>query len=102
MKSLAILPLDFYYDSTISITEWLEEDPERHAEYVHAVLEYGRNGAFELPLRCVPRVAFNVFNDTHFFIFKQDNNGTCVLVGRELPPVPNECKLDVPENWEMT
>lgn len=102
MKSIAIFPLDFFYDSTVPVTNWLESDPERHGEYVRACAAYAQNRHAEEPLRCVPHVAYNVFNDSYFFIFKQDNNGTCILVGETLPPVPNEMKIDAPDNWEMT
>jgi hypothetical protein len=102
MKSVAIFPLDFYYDSTVRVTQWLENDFERHDEYVRACVEYARNPHYEAPLRCEPHVAYNVFDESYYFIFKQDNNGTCILVGEKLPPIPNDMKIDVPEQWEMT
>jgi hypothetical protein len=103
MKSLAIFPLDFLYDSTRPVREWLEDDAERHGEYVLACVAYARNGHFELPLRCEPRVAYDALHDTHYFIFKQDNNGTCVLVGRDLPALPADSCIDgATPHWEMT
>jgi hypothetical protein len=87
MKSVAVQPLDHYHHSTRPVSEWLEENPEFHIFYVRACAAYLSNPFADEGLRCSPRVAFDAASDGFYFIFKQDNNGTCILVGENLPHV---------------
>lgn len=87
MNSIALYAaLDFFEDCTVPVLQWLANGPlERHEDYIAACAAYRANSRADLNLRQPPHVAYDVLNDAHYFIFKQDNNGTCILVGDRLP-----------------
>lgn len=94
MSSVALSSaLDFFDDCTVPVLQWLTSGPselrlERQEEYIKACAAYAANPYADFSLRMQPHVAYDVFNDTYYFIFKQDNNGTCLLVGHRLPKFP--------------
>ncbi len=90
MTSVALSSaLDFFDDCTVPVLQWITAGPlERHEEYIKACAVYAGNPYADLSLRMQPHVAYDVFRDTHYFIFKQDNNGTCIIVGERLPKFP--------------
>ena len=86
MNCLAICALDFFEGCTVPLTKWLAEGPlDRHELYIRACAAYAKHEHADFELRMQPHVAYNVFNDQPYFIFKQDNNGTCLVVGETLP-----------------
>lgn len=94
LKSITLRdPLDFFDDCTVPVSAWLAKGPlERHQRYIDACAAYLAN-PYADELRMEPHVAYDVFNDTSYFIFKQDNNGTCIIVGDRLPKIPHEDTL---------
>jgi hypothetical protein len=82
MSSVALsAALDFFPECTVPVLQWLTSGPlERQEEYIRACAAYADFG-----LRTQPHVAYDVSNDAHYFIFKQDDNGTCIIAGEHLP-----------------
>lgn len=94
VSSIALrCPLDNFEECSIPILQWLSEpQPEmvttpldRHVEYLRACAAYASNPYADFDLRTQPHVAYNIVSDMHYFIFKQDNNGTCIIAGERLP-----------------
>jgi hypothetical protein len=95
MRSIALRdPLDFFIECTVPVSTWLSlGSVERHQQYIAACVAYSANQYAE-ELRMEPHVAYDLFNDTLYFIFKQDNNGTCIIVGERLPKIPYEDTME--------
>ena len=95
MISVVLGPaLDFFDTCTVPVLQWLAAGSlERQASYIAACAAYAANPHADFDLRMQPHVAYDVFNDAHYFIFQQDNNGTCILVGAR--PFPVFPPLDV-------
>lgn len=86
--------LDFFEDCTVPVAQWLASgDARRHEDYIKACVVYAANPYADGRLRVQPHVAYDAVSDAHFFIFKQDNNGMCILVGKRLPRFPAESLL---------
>jgi len=89
----AISPLDFFYDATVTVQEWVAytEDPpslgltrqQRWADFLAAVVAVSQHEYWEWELRDEPRVAYDAISDRYYFIFKIDNNGTTFVVSHE-------------------
>ncbi len=90
MSSVALCAaLDFFDDCTVPVLQWLTSGPlERQEDYIRACAAYAGNSYADFSLRMQPHVAYDLFNDAHYFIFKQDNNGTCIVAGEHLPKFP--------------
>lgn len=83
--------LDFFDDCSIPVGAWLASgNKERHQRYITACMTYLCSEFADNELRQQPHVAYDVSNDSSYFIFKQENNGTCILVGEYLPKIPLE------------
>jgi hypothetical protein len=87
MSSVALsAALDFFPECTVPVLQWLTSGPlERQEEYIRACAAYAGNRYADFGLRTQPHVAYDVSNDAHYFIFKQDDNGTCIIAGEHLP-----------------
>jgi len=85
LKAVAVSPRDAYQSCTVPVQTWLAANIERHDEYIRAVALYVSHPWYDGSLRDDPRVAYDAGNDDSYFIFKQDNNGTTILVGYSLP-----------------
>lgn len=86
MTCVALNALDFFEDCTVPLSKWLAEGPlDRHELYIRACAAYAKHEHADFELRMQPHVAYNVFSDQPYFIFKQENNGTCLVVGERLP-----------------
>jgi hypothetical protein len=87
--------LDFFDACTVPVLQWLAAgDPlARHAEYIAACAVYAADPYADFDLRMQPHVAYDVVRDAHYFIFKQDNNGTCILVGTGLRSLFPPCDV---------
>lgn len=92
MKSVTLAePLDRFEPLTIPVSVWLAKgDVQDHEKYIRACHEYLGSPHADNSLRVEPHVAYDALYDKEYFIFKQENNGTCILVGETLPRIPPE------------
>jgi hypothetical protein len=85
----AVEPRDAYEPSTVPVQAWIdhvEELPfglkrlDAWAQFIRAAAEVAKHPSWEWSLRTEPRVGYDAASDSHYFIFKIDNNGTTFLV----------------------
>lgn len=81
-------PLDFHEDSTLSVLEWLKQNPTKDAlyDFLQAVAVVTREPLWVWRFRHPPRVAYDVVSDRHFFIFKLADNGIAFVVSERHMP----------------
>ena len=97
-------PLDFYLAGTQTISDYLEGAEEflvsmddevggkyetcsrGWSELVWAIRAYTQHPGFDGRLRHEPRVAYDAESDSHYFVFKQDANGTTFVVSKDFMP----------------
>src|ERR1051325_3877328 len=92
----AVTPRDHFGFVTTSVDEWLNKYSNNepwHSEIEKAREDFKRaedavtkHPAWEGELREPPRVAYDPVDDSYYFIFKLNNNGTTFIVSkREMP-----------------
>lgn len=78
-------PLDFFVEWTVDIDDWATS-PVQVSEVVRACFAVAKCKDWDGVQRGYSgRVAYDAASDSHYFIFKLDNNGTTFLVGESIP-----------------
>ena len=79
-------PRDWFDDCTVTVAEWLGRAPldetnpyYRWSQWIRACAMVSKIGR----LRTEPRVGYDPVSDQHYFVFKEDNNGTTWFVAEQ-------------------
>ena len=89
--------LDFFEESTVPVSEWLKRPgasgrnlQEKRDELFDALFTVSQHPCWDWHMRLEPHVAYYPRQDTWYFIFKLNNNGSTFLVsGFEMPEFPD-------------
>ena len=88
----AASPKDYFPDLTLGVKEWLEigrrdqqpsRQPEREqSDFLDAQAAVEQHPYWEPEERHEPHVGYDPIDDSYYFIFKIDNNGTTFFVSQ--------------------
>jgi hypothetical protein len=76
---------DFFEDCTLPVLDWLankegQDAKKAWSDFMAATKAVTSHEWWEWELRHEPYVGYDVKQDSHYFIFKIDNNGTTFVV----------------------
>lgn len=88
----ATSPKDWFDDLTMTVREWLEKEAnpvgpsreDKESEFLEAKAEVEKHDSWDNEERHEPHVGYDPIEDTFYFIFKLDNNGTTFLYHNEI------------------